>query len=592
MIDYKKNRIDYGEHLASPQGYNISQAIATTYSLDLYALMSIPIALFYAKNLDGEIKESRMDILDAIQKTSDVVKVYCQKGKISLPKSHNKIISFIDECICEILPENAFTSFHPKIWIIRFDKKDFPSIYRFFIMSRNLTFDRSWDLAYYSEGIVGNTTQKSNKPLLDYIKYLRTYSDFNASDRFIADLSKVKFETQFDSSFFHPIGISGYKNPLPIDCSKLLIISPFVDDKSLEKFKESCNGKRYLFSRREELNKLKPESLKGFNTYFFSDKIVDGEDFFDEGTDYEASTQNLHAKLFILENEGNYNWFLGSANCSMAALERNNEFLVQLRSNDYRCSVNTIRKTLLGTESGREYFEEYTHVSEYNSEEQNNEQQIRLFMHSLFKYLEGDNILATCIKSNEFENKYDVILSSTNIFEHNDSIFEVKFCIYGRNEYLDLSELADCKFRAINLENLSPFLQWSVKHIESKTYQEFMTKLDIQLPSGRKDAIFRSIIETKEKFFQFLQFLLGKDTEQINFLNVINNRNGQGNGGNFLWNDETPILEELLLNLSRNPEKIKDIDRIIKKLNSNIEKSPIPHDFIEFWSVFKPFISE
>lgn len=591
MIDYKKNRIDYGEQLAPPAGYKLSQAITTTYSLDLFALMSIPIALFYAKNLDGEVNETRMDILDAIQKTSDVVKVYCQKGKIKVPKSHNKIISFIDDCISEILPDDAFTSFHPKIWVIRYEKKNSPTVYRFFIMSRNLTFDRSWDLAYYSEGIVSRTNQRSNQPLLDYISYLRKQSDFKESNKFISDLNKVKFDTQFDQMSFHPMGISDYENPLPADYSKLLVISPFVDDKTLEHFKANSKGERFLFSRKEELTKLKPESLKGYKAYFFSDRIVDGEDFFDEGSDNEASPQNLHAKLFIFKRGGDYDWYLGSANCTNAALNRNNEFLVKLSSGDYRYSTFKIKQSLLGTESGREYFERYTPVERSEDVEISSEQEIRLFMHSLFKYLENGAINAICEKSPDSENKYDITLKTRESFSKNLDKFEVKFCLYGRNNYLSISELQDCKFERINLENLSPFLQWSITHFESKISREFMTKLDIKLPLERKDAIFRSIIGNKEKFFQFLQFLLGRESGQVNFFNAIDGLHEEGNGNNYMWDSETPILEELLINISRNPEKIKDIDRVIQKLSSNQEKSPIPVDFIEFWSVFKPFVN-
>ncbi len=51
MLHPKNNRIDYGEQLIPPDGYELAHAIGTTYSLDLEALMILPVALFYAQKL-------------------------------------------------------------------------------------------------------------------------------------------------------------------------------------------------------------------------------------------------------------------------------------------------------------------------------------------------------------------------------------------------------------------------------------------------------------------------------------------------------------------------------------------------------------
>ena len=46
MLDVKKDRLDYGELLMPPEGFQLSSGIATTYSLDLHTLLAIPVALF------------------------------------------------------------------------------------------------------------------------------------------------------------------------------------------------------------------------------------------------------------------------------------------------------------------------------------------------------------------------------------------------------------------------------------------------------------------------------------------------------------------------------------------------------------------
>lgn len=154
MLDYQKDRVDYGEALKQPEGYFLSRAVGATYSLDLHALLCIPVALFYARNLDSNVSDNRLDVLDAIQKTAESVTVYCQKGRIHVPKGHYKILAFIEDSVREVLPKQAFASFHPKTWIIRFEAEGKPTLYRVMVLSRNLTFDRSWDMAMFMEELV------------------------------------------------------------------------------------------------------------------------------------------------------------------------------------------------------------------------------------------------------------------------------------------------------------------------------------------------------------------------------------------------------------------------------------------------------
>ena len=59
MLHPKNNRIDYGEQLIPPEGYELAYAVGTTYSFDLEALMILPVALFYAQKLDGNPDELR-----------------------------------------------------------------------------------------------------------------------------------------------------------------------------------------------------------------------------------------------------------------------------------------------------------------------------------------------------------------------------------------------------------------------------------------------------------------------------------------------------------------------------------------------------
>jgi hypothetical protein len=589
MIDYRKDRVDYGETLSPPLGFQLEYAVATTYSLDLFALLSIPVALFYSKNLDGKVSESRMDILDAIQKTSDKVKVYCQMGKIKVPKSFNKIVSFVDECVCEIAPSGEFTSFHPKVWVIKYSRKRGPSMFRVFVMSRNLTFDRSWDLSFYCEGFVGKSRIAKNQPLVDFVKHLTTHEDFVNSKSFLTELSKVEFEHDFKELDFHPMGLRKDSSPIPVSCENLLIVSPFVQSDALARWSDQTTGKKFLFSRLEELEKLDQKSLAGYNVYSFSDRIVDGEDYTDEGSEYEARTQNLHAKLFVCENTGLTSWFLGSANSTAAAIDRNVEFMVEFKSDQQNMKVDEVKKQLLGNDPNRVYFEPYQKTDRDTEASDDIEYEIRTAIHQLVSYVGNGGISGDCTISEIGADKYDITVSSAASEKVKAQNFEITFSLYCRDDYRPFRPGKEEKFIGVNLENLSPFLSWNLVHVPSGTEKEFITKMDISIPDGRKDAILRSIIRNKEKFFQFLQFLLGKDIAVTQFSDADERNEEEGGPGTGAWSQDSPILEELLLCVSRDPEKLKEVDQIITKLSSDKENSPIPADFLEFWSVFKPF---
>jgi hypothetical protein len=114
--------------------------------------------------------------------------------------------------------------------------------------------------------------------------------------------------------------------------------------------------------------------------------------------------------------------------------------------------------------------------------------------------------------------------------------------------------------------------------------------VSIELPSIRKQAIFRSIIENKDKFFQFIQFLLTNNTDQFSFIGSAKKKAGQGLGSGELWNQSTPLFEQLLLASSRYPKKLKDIDKTIEQLQGEGTQDIIPNEFKEFWCVFKAII--
>lgn len=293
MLHPRTNRIDYGEKLIPPEGYELDYAVGTTYSLDLEALMVLPVALFYSQNLDAKPDELRYDILDAITKAADKIRVYYQEGKLKVPRKYNYLMAYWEKGIKGITMPDYAASFHPKIWVIRYTSNDQPPCFRFLITSRNLTNARDWDVAFSTEGKTGDAVVDKSLPLVHFLKYLEKAGGSPLPERFFNDLSKTAFTLpdQFRRLNFYPIGIPDpdtgdlYANPLEEKTwDELLVISPFVQDNIINHFIRNSKKPIKLLSRKDELDTLNSDTINKVgkkNCYQFSE-FIRGAEFLEE----------------------------------------------------------------------------------------------------------------------------------------------------------------------------------------------------------------------------------------------------------------------------------------------------------------------
>ena len=595
MLDLKKNRLDYGEILMPPVKHELTHAVVTTYSLDLYALLAIPLALFYSKVLDGSFEETRLDVLESIQKTADTLSIYCQKGKIKVPRKYNWLFAYIDDSIHQIIPPDHVSSFHPKIWVLRF-KGPQGIRYRVIVLSRNLTFDRSWDVALYMDGTLEKRTYLANKPLLDFLNYLFNERSVPGADTLLKELSRVKFEDidGFDRLVFRPIGFDGFKtyvNPLEgRSFEKLLIMSPFVDRTTLNKLNNNSPGGKTLISREEELQKIPAKALEGYETYFLSKRIVEGETMEElEEAGLEPQRQQLHAKIFIGEHENRYFWFLGSANCTDPAFTRNTEFMIELSGESPLIGPDHMKSLLIDPEGEASVFEVYepNDNGTVDDESENVNQMIRKVIHGLIKVPFRGKIIPREKTAN-----YDISL----IIDMKKKVWEDAISVKVALLSLDAnfqSVLPDRKnellFENLSEVELSRFVIVNIYYKEEHEVS-FLIKMEIDLPETRKNKIFKSLISSRESFLKYLVFLLSDNP----YLEDSVLGNGQREGGSGDSSREgfpdIPIFEHLLTSASRNPDKLKSVDRLVRRLmDDDTEGSEriLPEDFNEFWDIFK-----
>ena len=597
MLDYKKNRLDYGRLLNPPEGFRLERAVATSYSLDLVTLLSIPVALYYQKNLDGKITEDRMDIFDAIQKSSDTITVYCQKGKIKVPTEYNRMLTFIEDSVIEILPDVNFKSFHPKIWVIRYKNTKKEILYRVLVLSRNLTFDRSYDIAFSIEGFVGNKENPKSKPICDYIKHLTKSGKFKNADAFIKDLALVNFTVSepFNDFQMYPMGFESYTNPLQKHQWKdLIIVSPFLHTDTLNQLSTQISGKKYLISRKEELDKIHKDILDQYKTYCFSKYIVEGEEseneeeLVNDEPDEEAKPQNLHAKFYIgTDTKGKTNWYLGSANCSKPAMKTNEEFLIKLLGDSPKIGFNKMLDTLLAKDEKYRIFDLYER--EEREPKTSDEYDFRPQEYALLNYINKvGNISAECIADDNVSNLFTlkITLKDDPIFKSKDVSFH--FSPYAFNSGLKKVESGGIyPFTAISLYKLNPFLEWKIKHNSKNQEKEFITRIPIlNMPDNRKQEVFNSIIQNQERFMQLIQFLLGASDDNETF-GTNKKKGNKTKGTSNSWFLDQNMYEELLMASSRDTGKLIEIDKLIERLKKANSGDLIPQEFDDLWKIFK-----
>ena len=306
------------ESLRPPAGYDLDQAIGTTFSLDLMTLLTVPLA-FALSDIEGEDGKPLQDplaLLEAIRRYADRTHIFCQAGGIYLPKGNKLFLSHLESVVHEVVAPKSHGVFHPKVWVLRFKShyEEDPVIYRVLVLSRNLTFDRSWDTLLLLEGELRDRERaiRQSTPLGEFIAALPRMMTGASTKRLRAtvrsvshELSRVQFDLPpgFEDMKFHPIGLPDTDDWwFEGRIKRMLTISPFVDPTMTAELAGPADGD-VLVSRLEQLQQLPEEALKCFERVYFLPPDAEPETTGDDDSDEDTETlSGLHAKLFVADD--------------------------------------------------------------------------------------------------------------------------------------------------------------------------------------------------------------------------------------------------------------------------------------------------
>lgn len=414
MLDMANDRLDYLELLRPPKDHRLEYAVGTTYSLDLGALLGACMSL---AGIDSETDPrcaNRVALFSALETVQDRIALYCEKGHIKNDAGFGRLSILLERMIHQVVVKkpsggksDGTASFHPKVWIVDYRSvKTKKHLYRLLILSRNLTFDGSWDVVACLEGYDDGKTVTESESIAAFLDYLRQRRGIDNDKgnreemrKLIKRISSVRFEVDanyFDNFEFMPfVPADSTKNDrllnsaktslLSLGFDKVLIVSPFLGNRGpveifIQNWEETKkqSGEFYLISRQRALDELSPSIRNRYHCYTPQNWLADvdlEQNAFDMETDTIVATDtdkaikqttspvidtnevdeslasqysDLHAKMYFTEGAGGRNLYLGSLNASYNGIQNNVEVLVRFHVKPYKLTFNEFRDSLIG----------------------------------------------------------------------------------------------------------------------------------------------------------------------------------------------------------------------------------------------------
>jgi hypothetical protein len=598
MLD-PHDRVLFSEALQPPDGYQLSWAIGTSYTLDLVAAMAAPLAfaLFDCEQQDASSAGAdAIPLLEALRRYAGRLTIFVQAGQIAVPKPQQFLLSYLDDSIIEADAPTKGGLFHPKVWLLRFAADDAPVRYRFACLTRNLTFDRAWDTAVIIDGLVADRQRAFavNHPLADFVSALpglavRTVSPevgrrIREAQR---EVLRVRWELPagFERLTFWPMGIKGHRRwPLAGRVDRLLVVSPFLGPASLARLAAHGQG-HLLVSRLESLQEL--EDLGSFQSAYVLDDAADIDVNRDDEEDpADHALQGLHAKLYVADAGWKASVWTGSANATDAAFGSNVEFLVELQGAKSKFGIDALLAKSPGEARFGDLLKPYTEHQYRPPDEL--EEGLRARIDEARQALVRAGIVAVGAESDE--SLFTVVLFCGRESAKVPDAVSIRCwpVMLGEGASAPLgasgSELA--RF-VVTGEELSSLFAFSIEATEGSRKKEERFTLNLLLegaPADRRDRVLRSVLRDRDRVLRFLLFLLA-DGDPRQAAALLASGDQTGNGGeedSFVL--DLPVFESLLRALEREPAKLDHVAGLIADLRKTPEgEALIPEGFTEIW---------
>ncbi len=603
--DSNSDRTDYGNILMPPKGYKLESAVGTTYSLDLEALTSVAVCLGLSEEVDSRLMQNPICMLNALQKVSDRLILFCEAGQIKVPSKPTALSVLLEKIVVEVaLPKDKgmgrYPSFHPKTWMLSYINSEGDRKYRFVVMSRNLTFDRSWDISFVMDSSKKVRQKRKSTPICNFLEYLalnvnKQCIDYLKKRNLIRKMMKEIKDISFslDSKVFGenfeilPLGIGEKAYKIENDklfCTQkgdadstfneLVIMSPFLSGSVIADFNiadralSECS--RTLITRRSELGKLRECDVNNFTIYTLKDEIIDGEDeISDESSDKRK--QDIHAKIYLRRKYADVDLYLGSMNASYSAINKNVEMMVKLSTKNKHLNGERFLDDIFcgNTDDTKNPFEQVTIESAIDDAADIN----RDILEDKIKYLCRTKKIAYISKDESNTDRYNIKIEFSGIDTDENIMISP---INSKRKHI-LSE--HMEFFDMEILQLSEFYKVEIKSGDTVLNRIIMIPT-IGFPDKRENIVVNSIIGDKVSFIEYISLVLGDDY----ILSMIEGKQIRESGMFSKKSGIMPAIYEKMLKVAvTEPEKIKDIGYVLKMVN---DSEIIPDEFRRLYEIF------
>ena len=586
----------YGEQLVS-DGCKVEFAVGLTYSLNLEAMLTVPLAFGDLGELDSSVKQSPAFLLEGIRRSSDKIALFCNKGGIHVPNETRTIYSLLETSIFEVQNgKDVLSNFHPKLWLVKETDREGIEWLKLSVMSRNLDFSTCLDICCSIRGRISKRRSmkgaEKHKPLKDMLIWVSEYATKAKADKVceLAELLDYVDRFELDAPFqtedterneeegygFFPFvygreEFATYyeflKTYMPGD--RIMVVSPFIDVSTLS----------WLTARKKEYNYESKNSILVTRKEYVTQEVFDLFDQVwvpnDTMIDNTTANVDLHAKMYLTQRvtgqDLGYTLYLGSTNATVNGFNRNAEFLLRLH---YKRTTNDRIKELL-----EEMVSEHRFVvmdapnPEATNSRPKNEKELAL------KRSIG------CLKKAEItkgktEGLYDIVLSIGGKFEEGIEIRPLQLKaswqpIAKQIRYNDIPAYLLSEFYVLRIPVEEGFMEMVAKVKTSN------------MPKDRDEAIYQSIVTKKEELLDYVAFMLSDRPSEFFFEQQILQEKNKGIDGITSQATTMPLYEQLLRTASTNPEQITEVLKFIKKMKKDIVPEELKRILEMFQNVSK-----
>ena len=589
------------ELIRPPSGYRLDFAVLTTYTLDLEALLVLPLSVLV--HPDGGLEELLADPLrlhQAIRDAGDRVHAFVDEKGIAIPRGARSLYSMLESSVHPVRAPNR-GAFHPKVWVARFTAVDETAedLLRVAVLSRNLTFDRSWDVALASEALLRSRRRvAASRPLHDFLVALPQLATSRIPQGIVERVEELADQVTrtafpapdgFDSPIeFHALGLSRRRRSWspPSSGYRTLAVAPFANQTGLDAVSRLGGDDRILVSRQEELDKLSEDVLAEWNEVFVLSDTAQGEaedgpaetDDDDSGTGADARPSGLHAKMIAVEHGWDVTWSVGSANLTSAAFAGSNvEMMASVTGKKGRkggASGYGIDRFLDG--GFQKLCVPYQRVEPETVDPRVTDARARL--EAARDALVDAALRVTCVSDG---NLWTLTIDGSVALPADDVEVVAWPVSVAEDQACPLPE--PLRWR-LPVARLTAFIAFRMS-VPVRGVDDIRMTLPLPaegMPEDRIHQLLRTLLDSPEKFLRFLRALLGGLDAVLGWAKDAGEGNGTGDWG--VGGGGETLLDDLVRTASRDPDRLKPVRRLIDDLRKTDEgRRIVPDELFAIW---------